>query len=102
MQLTAEQLAVIDTNNDLVINAVAGSGKTTTLVEYARTRPADSKILYLAFNKTVKTEAIEKFERAALNNIKVETAQADRFGLGERRGVSLTCLADGSVAYTSS
>jgi F-box protein 18 (helicase) len=79
MQLTAEQLAVIDTNEDLVINAVAGSGKTTTLIEYARSRPANSKILYLAFNKTVKTEAIQKFEKAGLNNVKVETAHSLAF-----------------------
>jgi superfamily II DNA or RNA helicase len=56
------------TNEDLVINAVAGSGKTTTLIEYARTRPVNSKILYLAFNKTVKTEAIQKFNKAELKN----------------------------------
>lgn len=79
MQLTVEQLAVIDTDCDLVINAVAGSGKTTTLIEYAKTRPASSKILYLAFNKTVKTEAIQKFEKAGLNNVKVETAHSLAF-----------------------
>ena len=79
MQLTAEQLAVIDTNEDLVINAVAGSGKTSTLVEYAKTRSVNSKILYLAFNKTVKTEAIQKFESAGLNNVKVETAHSLAF-----------------------
>jgi len=44
MQLTAEQEAVIATNHDLVINAVAGSGKTTTLIEYAKSRAAGSKI----------------------------------------------------------
>jgi len=76
MQLTNEQLAVIGTDEDIVINAVAGSGKTTTLVEYARSRPAKSKILYLAFNKTVKTEAIQKFEKADLRNVKVETAHS--------------------------
>jgi F-box DNA helicase 1 len=54
MQLTPQQQAVLDSNMDLVINAVAGSGKTTTLVEYAKTRPSNSKILYLAFKKTDK------------------------------------------------
>ena len=76
MQFTAEQLTAINTNDDLVINAVAGSGKTTTLIEYARTRPANSKILYLAFNKTVKTEAIQKFNKAELKNVKVETGHS--------------------------
>ncbi|MEO5682668.1 MAG: UvrD-helicase domain-containing protein [Chitinophagaceae bacterium] len=76
MQLTEEQKAVIDTNGNLVINAVAGSGKTTTLIEYAKTRPRGSKILYLAFNKTVKTEAVQKFAAARVNNVKVETAHS--------------------------
>jgi superfamily I DNA/RNA helicase len=79
MQLTTEQLAVINTQDNLVINAVAGSGKTTTLIEYAKTRPPQSKILYLAFNKTVKTEALQKFEAAELKNVKVETAHSLAF-----------------------
>jgi F-box protein, helicase, 18 len=79
MQLTPEQEAILQTNHHLVINAVAGSGKTTTLVEYAKTRSAGSKILYLAFNKTVKTEAIQKFTAAGVGNIKVETAHSLAF-----------------------
>lgn len=79
MQLTTEQEAVIATNHDLVINAVAGSGKTTTLIEYAKTRTANSKILYLAFNKTVKTEAIQKFAAAGVDHVKVETAHSLAF-----------------------
>lgn len=79
MQLTAEQQAVLSTNQNVVINAVAGSGKTTTLIEYAKTRPPGSKILYLAFNKTVKTEAIQKFAAAGAGNVKVETAHSLAF-----------------------
>ena len=79
MQLTPEQEAILQTNHHLVINAVAGSGKTTTLVEYAKTRSASSKILYLAFNKTVKTEAIQKFSAAGVGNVKVETAHSLAF-----------------------
>lgn len=79
MQLTEEQQAVIETNGSLVINAVAGSGKTTTLIEYARSRPAGSKILYLAFNKTVKTEAVQKFAAAGISHVKVETAHSLAF-----------------------
>ena len=76
MQLTSEQKAVLETDSDIVINAVAGSGKTTTLIEYAKTRPPYSKILYLAFNKTVKSEAVERFKAAGLTNIRVETAHS--------------------------
>jgi F-box protein, helicase, 18 len=79
MQLTAEQQAVIATNTHLVINAVAGSGKTTTLIAYAKSRPANASILYLAFNKTVKTEAVEKFAAAGCGHVKVETAHSLAF-----------------------
>lgn len=50
MQLTPEQEAIIASTGDIKINAVAGSGKTTTMVAYARSRPVDARILYLAFN----------------------------------------------------
>ncbi|MBX3254359.1 MAG: DEAD/DEAH box helicase [Chitinophagaceae bacterium] len=79
MELTAEQQAVLASNYNLVINAVAGSGKTTTLIEYAKSRPANSKILYLAFNKTVKTEAAQKFAAAGIGYVKVETAHSLAF-----------------------
>ena len=76
MELTGEQKDIINTNHNLVINAVAGSGKTTTLVAYAKSRPVGSRILYLAFNKTVKTEAIQKFTAEGLKHVKVETAHS--------------------------
>ena len=79
MQLTPEQQAILKTEGNLVINAVAGSGKTTTLIAYAKSRPANAKILYLAFNKTVKTEAIEKFAAAGCQHVKVETAHSLAF-----------------------
>jgi F-box protein, helicase, 18 len=79
MQLTTEQQAIIATNTHLVINAVAGSGKTTTLIAYAKSRPANASILYLAFNKTVKIEAVEKFAAAGCPHVKVETAHSLAF-----------------------
>lgn len=57
MKLTEEQHKVISFNGDMVVNAVAGSGKTTTLIEYSKARPRNSKILYLVFNKSVKVES---------------------------------------------
>lgn len=64
MQPTKEQQKVVDfvTNSDknLKINAYAGSGKTSTLVQVAKTNP-DKSFLYLAFNKAIKTEAESKF-----------------------------------------
>jgi len=76
MQLTKEQQDIIHSAGDIKINAVAGSGKTTTIIEYAKARPAKSKILYIAFNKSVKLEAVKKFAEKGLSNVKVETAHS--------------------------
>ena len=76
MQLTKEQQDIIHSAGDIKINAVAGSGKTTTIIAYAKARPAKSKILYIAFNKSVKLEAVKKFAEKGLSNVKVETAHS--------------------------
>ena len=76
MELTEEQDAIINSNGNIKINAVAGSGKTTTVVEYAKARPTRNPILYLAFNKSVRLEAARKFAECGLSNVKVETAHS--------------------------
>jgi superfamily I DNA/RNA helicase len=76
MKYTEEQQRIIDSNDDIIINAVAGSGKTTTLIEYARTRPKSSRILYLAFNTSVQKEATRKFSLKDISNVDVFTAHA--------------------------
>jgi superfamily I DNA/RNA helicase len=76
MELTSEQLEIINSVGDIKINAVAGSGKTSTIIEYAKSRPKGSKILYLAFNKSVKLEAERKFGDLGLKNVKIETAHS--------------------------
>lgn len=79
MVLTKEQKEIIQSAGNIKINAIAGSGKTTTVIEYAKTRPVNSRILYLAFNKSVKLEAINKFAEQGLDNVKVETAHSLAF-----------------------
>jgi len=76
--LTREQVAIIDSTGNIKINAVAGSGKTTTLIEYARARPG-GKILYLAFNRAVKLEAEKKFAEKGVSNVRIETAHSLAF-----------------------
>ncbi len=73
--LTKEQIAIVGSTGNIKINAVAGSGKTTTLIEYARARPGE-KILYLAFNKAVKLEAEKKFSEKGVANVRIETAHS--------------------------
>jgi len=79
MEWTKQQKEIINSTGHIKINAVAGSGKTTTIIEYARTRPSNSRILYLAFNKAVKLEAAKKFSEKGLQNVHVETAHSLAF-----------------------
>jgi F-box protein 18 (helicase) len=74
--LTEEQKAIIGSVGNIRINAVAGSGKTTTIIHYAASRPKSAKILYLAFNRSVKVEAKKRFMELGLNNVQVETAHS--------------------------
>lgn len=80
MKLTEEQMEIINSSGDIRINAVAGSGKTTTVIEYAKARPLSSRILYLAFNRTVKNEAEKKFKAQGLHNVQIETAHSLAYG----------------------
>lgn len=54
-----------------VISAVAGSGKTTTLIHALKLIPTDKSILFLAFNKSIANELKERVPET--NNIHVKT-----------------------------
>lgn len=76
-----QQLAVngFSTGENIVIEAGAGTGKTSTLQYIAQTVP-HRKGLYLAFNKAIQTEAEEKFRGT---NVTAKTAHSlayARFG----------------------
>jgi superfamily I DNA/RNA helicase len=77
--LTEEQQKIVESSGDICINAVAGSGKTSTLIAYAASRPLEARILYLAFNRSVKQEAVRRFAEAGLHNVQVETAHSLAF-----------------------
>lgn len=66
IQWSKYQKAVFDfiesTDKSLVVNAVAGSGKTTTIVEAARIASKKGSVLFLAFNKSIATELAERME----------------------------------------
>ena len=66
MQWSSYQKAVFDfvrdTNNSLVINAVAGSGKSTTIVEASKIAIKKGNVLFLAFNKAIAQELGRKME----------------------------------------
>lgn len=75
MTLTDEQKAIIAHHGNARIKAGAGTGKTSTLLNYAISRP-DKRILYIAYNRSVKDEALYKFKRAGVSNVRIETAHS--------------------------
>ncbi len=79
MKLTDEQKKIINSKGNIKVNAVAGSGKTTTLIEFALKQPKSASILYLAFNRSVKIEAIDKFKKNGLTNVDIHTPHSLAF-----------------------
>ena len=76
MRLTEEQCSVVESDARILkVNAVAGSGKTTTLLEFAAHHP-QFKILYLAYNKAVAVEMREKAKARELGNLTAYTIHA--------------------------
>jgi superfamily I DNA/RNA helicase len=57
MQWSEHQLAIFDNvesgTGNLEVNAVAGSGKTTTITHSMTRIPAGKKVLFVAFNKHI-------------------------------------------------
>ena len=90
-QPSEQQLAVYDwvengTGHAMVI-AVAGSGKTTTLIEcFKRIVRTGRKVLFLAFNKKIMKEIRRKVEAAGLNNsgVAIKTFHSHGFGIWMR------------------
>ena len=71
MNLTEEQKEIVESQSQItLVNAYAGTGKTSTLVEYCKKR-AESKILYLAYNSSMAKEATKKF--SSLENVNCVT-----------------------------
>ena len=73
---TEEQLEIISSNENVIVNAGAGTGKTTTLYEYSKEKlrlNPKAKILYLVYNKEMKKEATLKFKDL---NVTISTIHA--------------------------
>lgn len=72
LSLTDEQIEVVRSDAArLRVYAFAGAGKTTTLEAYARARP-DRSFLYVAFNRSVREEAQNRFP----DNVEARTAHS--------------------------
>lgn len=73
--LTIEQEQVLRAEvPTLKVEAFAGTGKTTTLVAFAKARP-NKRFLYIAFNKAIQMEAERKFP----SNVKARTTHSLAF-----------------------
>lgn len=90
MKLTKEQETIINsTKLSFKINAVAGSGKTTTLLEYAK-KNSHLKILYLAYNKSLQISLQEKLKEYKLPFMQVSTIHALAYNRIEAYNYNLT------------
>lgn len=82
-RLTIEQQSVVNVDSGikvLAVDAFAGTGKTSTLVAFAEAR-TNQKILYIAFNKAIATEAQQRFP----NNVECRTTHSLAYGQVGRR-----------------
>ena len=74
MEFTKEQINIINCNDPIiVVNALAGCSKTTTILEWCRKRP-HLKILYIVFSKAMADEAKRSFKD--LRNVEVRTTHS--------------------------
>ena len=80
MIFTAEQHKIFDFVQEGkghgIIDAVAGAGKTTTIMECARFVPDDDNTLFCAFNTSIAKEIAKKFHERGINEITVKTIHA--------------------------
>jgi hypothetical protein len=75
IEYTNEQKNIIDavlSGKNCVVDAVAGSGKTTTIMGIAKSAP-EKRILQITYNRHLKDEVKEKRDKAGLSNMDVFT-----------------------------
>ncbi|GHV60118.1 DNA helicase [Campylobacterota bacterium] len=78
-RLTEEQEAFVATTfkDVLLLKALAGCGKTTSLVAFAEARKNEGRMLYLAYNAAMAKESIAKFKH--LEHVDVKTVHSLAF-----------------------
>lgn len=93
---TEEQKDIIDAvmeGTDVVVGALAGTGKTSTLVALARRLKREDKgrkVIYLAFNKSAAQDARRRFKGTAVQVMTMDAMAFNWFqGLGEEQALLL-------------
>lgn len=75
--MTMEQLSVINSKDKYIsLNALAGSGKTSTLLSFIKNDNNKNKILYLVYNKSMATEFTNKIKKLGIKNTEIKTVHA--------------------------
>ena len=75
MKLSVEQQHILDrvkAGNNIAVDAVAGTGKTTLILSIAADLK-EKQILQMTYNKSLKFEVREKIENAKIENLNVHT-----------------------------
>ena len=75
IQLSDEQQCILDTvkeGHNVMVDAVAGTGKTTLILSIAREMP-DTKILQLTYNASLRKDVKETVEKNDIQNLTVHT-----------------------------
>lgn len=73
---------IIEDDSNILVNAVAGSGKSTTIVKALNIVPEDKKILFLAFNKSIVEELKKKVGEK--KNVQIQTLHSLGFSVLRR------------------
>tara|TARA_B100000927_G_scaffold290838_1_gene290765 strand:+ start:516 stop:2633 length:2118 start_codon:yes stop_codon:yes gene_type:complete len=75
MELNEEQQFIVDQikdNKNVIVDAVAGTGKTTTILSLAEQLPKKS-MLQITYNKSLKHEVREKIKAREIKNLSIHT-----------------------------
>ena len=87
MKLSKQQLAAVDAikngRQSIILSAVAGAGKTSTLIEMLNA--TDGSVAFCAFNKPIADEIQNRIEQKNINkNVRVGTVHSFGFGAVRR------------------
>lgn len=72
LKLSNEQMTIINSNQNMAIDAVAGSGKSTVILHFALKNP-DKRMIQITYNNMLKHEIRKKVKILGLENLLVHT-----------------------------
>ncbi len=83
IKLSDEQLTIINSNHNMTINAVAGSGKSFSVLQFAMKYP-DKRMIQITYNSMLKHEIRQKVNILEINNLLVHTYHSLAVGFYEQ------------------